>query len=71
MEMIRRIKPCPFCGGSAGVYELKGGKFPRYFTACVNGNCIASEVSIFGKKFWTRNEAIEAWNRRVKSSEKG
>jgi Lar family restriction alleviation protein len=65
------LKPCPFCGGEAilrqdiryprsGKYEGKSVK--AYEVICSNYDCI-----IYGadnKYFFTKEEAIEAWNNR-------
>ncbi len=67
---MSELKPCPFCG-SPGV--LEGGDFiggwnertgPRpYKVECTNLWCIASYM--IGAVFETKEEAMEAWNRRV------
>jgi Lar family restriction alleviation protein len=54
--MATELKPCPFCGGSAILVELPRSK--KTFAKCKNNCC---EQNIFCK---TRDEAIEAWNRR-------
>ena len=63
---MEKLKPCPFCGGQAGVGQLKSGKFPRYSVQCFNQYCFASASSCFGRKYSTEADAIEAWNRRAK-----
>ena len=61
---MKKLKPCPFCGASACIAELKGGKFPRYSVCCSNSVCFASESSCFGKKCYSKHEAAEMWNKR-------
>ncbi len=70
--MSVELKPCPFCG-SPGV--LEGGDFiggwnektgPRpYKVECTNLRCIASYM--IGAVFETKEDAIEAWNRRAET----
>lgn len=64
------LKPCPFCGGEAWLYSYEfhrgtGG----YSVLCKNKNCHL----VFGEhekdgylegEFYTKAEAIEAWNTR-------
>ena len=67
---MEKLKPCPFCG-SHGI--LEGGDFiggwnektgPRpYMAECSNQDCIASYM--IGAVYDTKEEAIEAWNRRA------
>ena len=68
---MAELKPCPFCGGSAHVGELKKSVSPRFYVFCSNNkeNCIAAEKYIFGAFYYTRKEAIEAWNRREDNGE--
>ena len=62
---MKRLKPCPFCGGKAKVQEYK---FPRtttedmtiYYVYCTSKDCKA-----FVSYFKTKDEAVEAWNTRV------
>lgn len=55
-EMIE-LKPCPFCGGKADIYEpdVDIETHLVYCTKC------QAETQLFAK----REEAIEAWNRRA------
>ena len=46
------LKPCPFCGGKAVIF--------KYFWSVRCEDCLV-ETSIFE----TKEEATEAWNRRV------
>ena len=67
--MSVELKPCPFCGRTAHVMQLKSSVRPRYFVGCANEKerCIASSHWVFGKFYWDQDEAIEAWNRRTAS----
>jgi Lar family restriction alleviation protein len=51
------LKPCPFCGGKATARKFENG---WYGVVCDDCPCD------FGR-YWlyTREEAIEAWNRRA------
>ena len=51
---MKELKKCPFCGGEA---EIAGYKI--FWVIC-------KECTAETKSFDTREEAIEAWNRRVK-----
>lgn len=59
------LKRCPFCGNVAYFSELKSGNWSRYSVVCANDRCFASKSSCFGKRYYTKKEAIEAWNRRA------
>lgn len=68
MIMTERIKRCPFCGGEAIINVIPPHKhflcnLPDYhggaFIECTNCTCAISAD--------TEEQAIEAWNRRVKS----
>ena len=61
------LKPCPFCGHTAHVMQLKQSAKPRYYIACGNSaeRCIASAHWVFGSFYLNKADAIEAWNRRA------
>jgi Lar family restriction alleviation protein len=60
---MAELKPCPFCGGKAGLISIKAFEWCdySYIARCENPNC---EVSPGVKKL-EKKEAIEAWNRRA------
>lgn len=58
LEPEPKPKPCPFCGKEPRIY----GDKPQAYIACVNEKCPVNSETIF---FQTREEAIEAWNRRA------
>lgn len=67
--MEERIKPCPFCGGTA--YIGSATFTPGVFTIiCDNCNMMIEKYGIDSEGFHqnfpfrTREEAITAWNRR-------
>ena len=53
------LKPCPFCGGDAEIYDFKDG---RYFVGCSNTNC---DVYPYTSIHYDKEDAIAAWNRRA------
>lgn len=54
-----KLKPCPFCGGEAGIYKrVLDWATWDYKIACSKCRC---ETDIYG----TKQEVIEAWNKRV------
>lgn len=55
------LKPCPFCGGLD--LEVRHGKY-MWWIECADSDCRAS-----GGAKYQKNEAIEAWNRRVGEEE--
>lgn len=52
---MKTLKPCPFCGGKAEVTLFLG----NYIVAC---KCCPGAT--FPCKGMTKEEAIEAWNKR-------
>lgn len=68
---MENIKPCPFCGGKAGIrdmYDVIEWKNDepvtkrRFVCECKNEECWVSPVT---DAFDTEEDAIKAWNRRV------
>jgi Lar family restriction alleviation protein len=67
---MAELKPCPFCGGKArrkyGNYNLLGAYGTRAEDRQWHGvYCFNCGVSQPKKKYSTKEEAIEAWNRRA------
>lgn len=58
---MSELKPCPFCGGEAEVIKAHQIFERPYVVICKNTKCRAS----LGEFSSTREEAIEAWNRRA------
>jgi Lar family restriction alleviation protein len=55
------LKPCPFCGGKP--INTRDTTFDKYWVFC--SVCFAS-----GPHMKTKEEAIAAWNKRVKDTER-
>lgn len=58
-EYVVKLKPCPFCGSNASL--LSGTE--DHEVVCSNSVCAAA---IIARSFSSPEEAIAAWNRRVK-----
>jgi len=58
-------KPCPFCGGPAGVER---GGFGERFVVCKNDQCGGGLGG--GIWFTTDKAAIAVWNKRPKKGKK-
>lgn len=54
-----KLKPCPFCGGKAGIFRWQAHINDEYHTDLVCTNCGAGFHDISSEK-----EAFEAWNKR-------
>jgi hypothetical protein len=62
---VKRLKPCPWCGGEACVEEVDGA-IPghiRKSVGCSTENCFGYQSFV---SFETIAEAIAAWNSRAK-----
>lgn len=57
------LKPCPFCGGKSWVVKIPNESNKKYVVVCKDDDCGAS----LGNYSETREEAINAWNKRAKS----
>lgn len=68
MNSVDELKPCPFCGGEAEVFDYniaceiyeddEDGFIAPYTVQCKRQCCF------LGKDYETKEEAIEVWNRR-------
>ena len=56
------LKPCPFCGGRAGIRRFAGKVFDAYKVYCMNEDCCIEPAT---HSYYYKIEAIEAWNRRA------
>ena len=54
------LKPCPFCGSQ--ILFLERTETNKCYIACV-------ECGSRSGNYWTKQDAIEAWNRRIKKDE--
>ena len=55
-ELKMELRPCPFCGGEANLYQTFGVDRP-YHILCGCGGRVGW--------FVTEQEAVDAWNRRT------
>lgn len=55
-----KLKLCPFCGGSAYLFEAKKHKKFPYYVKCATLTC-----SCRTERWNTATGAIKAWNRRA------
>lgn len=62
-RIMMELKPCPFCGSKASLNEKH--ETGTWIVECTNSTCPASYM--IGWDYDTPIDAIEAWNRRVKS----
>ena len=62
---MTEFKRCPFCGGKVETEVMSGYREMTFFR-CDNPDCLA--FISFNRKYGieTEEQAIEAWNRRVK-----
>lgn len=56
------LKPCPFCGEQAEVYETPSN---GYTIVARHDDCCCFSNLMWGRGYETEEEAIEAWNRRA------
>lgn len=57
--MSEELKPCPFCGEKAELYEQKHREHPSTYYVRCKGFCVRQI------DYKDKNRAIIAWNRRV------
>lgn len=55
------LKPCPFCGGKAGLTWISGGRWLAGCEATIRDCAITPATYAYS----TKEEAIEEWNRRA------
>lgn len=67
---MQNLKPCPFCGGEAELCYTNDNHHRPYvrckFGVFLSPKCVAQQ------RMWdykTTEEAVEAWNRRVKDGQ--
>ena len=58
--MSEKLKPCPFCGSEANLYECRWLGITSYGVECTKCDAILEGYS-------TKEEAIKAWNKRAKN----
>lgn len=64
MSNTEKLKPCPFCGERAEVFEFDHGS--RFIVECENPNC---DVHPYTSIHETKQDAISAWNKRTGDAE--
>ena len=68
--MTDKLKPCPFCGREAILVKNEHPRLHRpsrngqYHVACYECDLMMGYDEDYGGQFDTKEEAIEAWNRR-------
>ena len=73
--MMAELKPCPFCGGEArmkyGKYNLLGAYGTEETARKWAGVwCVKCGIEQPIRKYVTKEQAIEAWNRRAEDGNK-
>ncbi len=58
------LKPCPFCGGDAGLFKVKGigNDLSGYMVGCTEGRC---EIRPSITKDLDKEGVIKVWNTRI------
>jgi Lar family restriction alleviation protein len=59
-EYNDKLKPCPFCGADAWLTHVEFNDGDMWY----NPNCSECN-SMYGSNFEMKDEAIEAWNKRI------
>ena len=61
---MAELKPCPFCGGEAGLFEIKGidNDLLAYVVGCMEDNC---EIRPSIQKELDKEVVIKIWNTRT------
>lgn len=62
---MQELKQCPFCGGKAHMWSWNYGTR----IDCENWNTNDAQAHFVGVSARTKEEAIEAWNRRMNNDE--
>ena len=57
---LPELKPCPFCGGVAKLYETSDDRYP-FQARCDDGDCYGWHDSYA----YTTEEAARNWNKRA------
>lgn len=58
--MSEKLKPCPFCGGNASIYEVSNDEenFVGYMVSCDDCDCGTTVFNV-------RDIAVQSWNKRI------
>lgn len=65
--MSEELKPCPFCGDDAEIMIKDGSHAKAYDIKCMNDCCYLAYGAYWF--FDTKEEAIQAWNKRESQKE--
>lgn len=57
---MNELKPCPFCGGEAVMWEHKHLQYNEYRVCCIK--CHINQAGMY---YFVREDAVNDWNRRV------
>ena len=69
--METKLKPCPFCGGSAGYYEFNMDSYDEYKEVYVYCRECEARTPVMHKNinYCAKDEVAKLWNRRVDNTE--
>ncbi len=58
--MSEKLKPCPFCGGDASIYEVTSEEenFSGYMVSCDDCGCGTTAFDV-------QDMAVQSWNKRI------
>lgn len=60
--MKNDLKPCPFCGGVAAMWNRGNMNVYKTYRAC----CMKCHVAQADGIYYSEKDAVTAWNKRVK-----
>lgn len=72
---MSELKPCPFCGERCHIWKVETPRLYRpsrnhqYCVVCNGCDLLFGFDEDYGGVFDTEQEAVEAWNRRVKDEQ--
>lgn len=65
---MSELKPCPFCGDTyIQIYATNNHSRGHFAIGCNTVNCVGLHCE--SKLYKTKEEAVEAWNRRAERRE--
>lgn len=64
-DEISELKPCPFCGGEADIFENQGESYPTYCIVCPADTCgYALQDDFYQERLDGKNVVLRKWNTR-------